>query len=83
MRARRDLVEPEARGARGPGVLGERVGVAATLGDRERDPLAGGLGQGAGAELVAHARVGAQRGRRAREHADELRDLARRRPGRP
>ena len=36
----RDLVEAEPRGARRPGVLGDRVGVAAILGDRESDPLA-------------------------------------------
>ena len=74
---RRDLVEAEAGGAGRLRVLGDRVRVAAALGDGEPDPLAGGRRQRAAAQLVAHPRVGAQRRRGAGEHADELRDLAR------
>ena len=73
---RGDLVEAEPGSARGARVLGDRIRVAAALGHREADPLARRLRQRAAAELVAHARVGAQGRGRSGEHADELGDLA-------
>ena len=46
------------------------------LGDGERDPLERARLQRAVAQLGAQARVAAQRGRRAGEHAEEVRELA-------
>ena len=79
LRALETSSRPEAGAARRLGVLGDAVGVVAVLGDREGDPLARRPRQDAAAKLRAHPRVGAQNGRRAGEHADELRNRATRR----
>src|SRR5262249_40631532 len=75
----RDLVEPEPGPARRLCVLGDAVVVFTMLGDRERDPLAGSLRQGAAAQLGAPARAGAEAGGAAGDDADEPGDRA---PGR-
>ena len=49
---------------------------AVVLGDRERDPLERRQLERAVAQLAAEARVAAQRGGRAGEHAEEVRELA-------
>jgi hypothetical protein len=49
---------------------------AAVLGDCQGDPLLGLLVQGAAPQLGAHACVGTKRGGRARQHADEVVELA-------
>src|SRR6201999_4456241 len=69
-----DLVEAEPGAARRLGVLGDAVAVLAVLGDGQGDPLAGRLGEDPSAQLGAHAGVGAEDGRGAGEHADELGD---------
>ena len=72
LRARGDLVEAEPGPPRRLRVLGDAVVVLAVLGDRQGDPLAGRLRQDAAAKLGAHPGVGAEHGRGAGEHADEL-----------
>src|SRR5262249_7874388 len=72
----RDLVQAEPGVAGGAGVLRDAVAVAAVLGDRERDPLAGLARKLAAAKLGAHAGIGTKRRRRAGEDADELGDGA-------
>jgi hypothetical protein len=67
-----DLVEAEPGAPRRLRVLGDAVGVATVLGDREGDPLAGGERQHAAAQLRAHAGVGAQHRGSSGEDADEL-----------
>ena len=57
-----DLVQPEARGRRRAGVLGDRVGVAAALGDGQGDAL--GVGRGrtpprSSARILAKPRIAA------------------------
>ena len=75
----RDLVQPKARVARGAVQQRLRVLVGLVLGDGQADALLGLERQGPIAQLRAVARVGAQRGRRAGQHADEVRELSARR----
>ena len=55
-----DLVEAEPGAPSRFRVLGDAVVVLAVLGDGERDPLTGRLGENTAAELGAHPRVGPQ-----------------------
>src|SRR5215217_5185609 len=75
----RHLVEPDARAAGGALVQRDAGLGAVVLGDGERDPLDGGARQAGLSQLGAEAQVGAQRGRRAGEHAEQVGQLAGRR----
>src|SRR5215213_14425 len=72
----RNLIHAEPGVAAGALKRRERVLAALMLGDRQRDPLLGRVGQRTVAELGAEAGVGAEHRRRAGHDADEVRQLA-------